>query len=254
MSRRRIDPIGNARVAKRLAAFATHTTLHLSRVPEDVDQHTMNQMANVWAGVLIESMGMSLNVEGLPDEGGALLVANHRSYTDIIALLASTPCCFLAKDDVAKWPILGRAAVRAGTVFVNRSTVESRKAARDIMKGLLEDGHKVVVFPEGTTYPGPGCQAFRVGSFETALDAGVPVIPIAIEYPNPRDAWGDESFVTHFSQSFRQDRLRVHLHYGPGLIHDDPNQLMSSAHDWIGSTLHKLWVELQDPVKAVQGR
>ncbi len=240
------DPQGNIRVARRLAAFAAQTRTHLRRVPEDVDQRTMNAMANVWAKDLVSGMGMRLNVEGQTHDGPALLVANHRSYTDIIALLAATPCCFLAKGDVANWPILGRAAVRAGTVFVDRHARDSRKAARDTMKRILGEGHQLVVFPEGTTFQGPGCQTFRPGAFETAIEAGVPVVPIAIEYPLPEDAWGDEGFVTHFTSRFRQHELNVHLHFGPALRGGEAGELMTESHEWIGTTLDVLWKRFRE--------
>ncbi len=241
-----IDPVGTARVVKRLAAFAGLTTLHLRRVPHDVQQAAMNQLAYEWAQVLLSGMGMALHVDGEPvRDSGALLVSNHRSYVDIIALLASTPCCFLAKGDVADWPVLGKAAVRAGTVFVDRKAKDSRKAARDMMRGLLEDGHTVVVFPEGTTYPGPGCSDFRQGAFETAMEAGVPVLPVAIEYPHPEDAWGDEGFVEHFSDRFRQPKLNIHLHFGPALTGEDPEILVKESRDWISGRLHRLWDEFE---------
>ncbi|MEZ4462626.1 MAG: lysophospholipid acyltransferase family protein [bacterium] len=240
------DPVGTARVVKRLAAFAGLTTIHLRRVPHDVQQAAMNQLAYEWAQVLLTGMGINLHLDGEPvRDSGALLVANHRSYVDIIALLASTPCCFLAKGDVADWPVLGKAAVRAGTVFVDRSAKDSRKAARDTMRGLLEDGHTVVVFPEGTTYPGPGCADFKPGAFETALEAGVPVLPVAIEYPHPEDAWGDEGFAVHFNDRFRQPKLNIHLHFGPALTGESAEQVVHESREWISERLHHLWREFE---------
>ncbi len=240
-----VDPVGTARVAKRLASFVGLTTVHLRKVPEDVSQEHMNVLANIWANELVKGMGLRLDIGGSrPDDTGYLLISNHRSYVDIIALLASTPCCFLAKGDVADWPVLGRAAVRAGTVFVERNANDSRKAARDAMAGLLEAGHTVVVFPEGTTFPGPGCNDFRRGSFEVAAEVGAPVLPVAIEYGHPDDAWGDESFVEHFNERFRQPKLGINLHFGPAVDSTDPDTLMTDTRDWIDARLHKLWNEL----------
>lgn len=232
-------------MAKRLAAFVGLTSVHLRRVPQDVEQVHMNILANEWAQVLLDGMGLALHREGeATGNPGALLVSNHRSYIDIIALLAATPCCFLAKGDVAEWPVLGRAAVRAGTVFVDRHAKDSRKEARRMMRELLEAGHTVVVFPEGTTFRGPGCEEFRVGSFEVAHEAGVPILPVALEYTDPNDAWGDETFLEHFTERFRQPAVNVHIHFGPAIHGLEPEASMHATRDWISSRLNRLWRDL----------
>jgi len=239
------DPVGSARMAKRLAAFVGLTTTHLRRVPDEVEQVHMNILANEWARVLLDGMGLALHKEGeAAGNPGALLISNHRSYIDIIALLAATPCCFLAKGDVADWPVLGRAAVRAGTIFVDRKAKNSREEARRIMRELLEAGHTVVVFPEGTTYRGPGCEEFRIGSFEVACEAGVPILPVALEYADPDDAWGDESFLEHFTERFRQPAVNVHVHFGPAIHGLEPLDAMHATHDWISTRLNHLWREI----------
>lgn len=233
-------------MAARLSRFVSLTKSHLQRVPHDVEQVHMNALANAWARVLLEAMGLSLQIQGEPaGNPGALLVSNHRSYVDIIALLASTPCCFLAKDDVADWPVLGTAAVRAGTIFVDRKVKDSRKEARRVMAEVLGAGHSVVVFPEGTTYPGPGAEAFRVGAFEAAHEAGVPIVPIAIEYGKHEDAWGDESFLEHFVDRFRQPSLDIHLHFGPTLHGFEPEVAMVATRTWITDRLNVVWNDLR---------
>lgn len=239
------DPVGTARVARRLANFVRLTSKHLRQIPDDAPQAELNQRANAWAQLLLPAMGVDLEVVGRENvetiDGGALLVSNHRSYVDVIALLGATPCCFLAKGDVADWPVLGKAAVRVGTVFVERDAQDSRTAARHAMRELLEAGYKVVVFPEGTTYRGPGCADFRLGAFATAQEAGVPVVPIAIEYAHPEDAWQDEGFVAHFNRKFRRPTIKASLHIGPPLENDDAMELMNTTRDWIDTRLRDLW-------------
>lgn len=241
-----LDPIGSARVAKRLAGFVGLTSRHLRLIPDEAPQHELNMRANAWANQLLPAMGVDLEVEGDRErhENGALIVANHRSYIDILALLAATPCCFLAKDDVADWPVLGKAAVRVGTVFVKRDEKDSRTAAREALAELLEAGHTVAVFPEGTTFRGPGCADFRLGAFITAHEVGVPVIPVAIEYARPSDAWQDEGLVTHFNRKFRRPTIDAQVHLGPPMSEETPMELMDETRDWIDGRLREIWTEL----------
>ena len=245
-----LDPLGTARMGLRLANFVTMTSAHLKAIPDGESQAALNQRANEWASELLPAMGVDLRLDGVEhaeeaqQNNGVLLVSNHRSYVDILALLAATPCCFLAKDDVAEWPVLGKAAVRVGTVFVERDERDSRQAARRAMAGLLEAGHVVAVFPEGTTFRGPGCQEFRPGAFATAARLGRPVLPVAIEYPTPGDAWQDEGIVTHFNGTFRQRRMDAHVHIGPLISSDDAIDLRDSAQGWIDQRLHKIWNDM----------
>ncbi len=245
-----VDPVGTARVAKRLAEFVRLTSAHLEAIPDTAEQTELNERANDWAGKLMPAMGIDLHVHGREyareahERAGALLASNHRSYVDILALLAGTPCCFLAKDDVADWPVLGKAAVRVGTVFVERDQKDSRLAAREAIARLMDEGHTVAVFPEGTTYRGPGCGEFRPGAFRTAAELGVPVLPVAIEYPRIADAWQDEGLVPHFNGTFRQPKLEAHLTFGPLLEGDDGFELVERTQDWVDSTLRDVWSKI----------
>lgn len=237
------DPVGNVRAVKRMLAMGSITKDHLQRIPPDDSQSQLNQRANIWAKTLLQAMGVDLTVTGRPTPG-ALLVSNHRSYVDILLLLAGTPCCFLAKGDVADWPVIGVAASRVGTVYVDRHAKDSRKASREAIARLLDAGHTVVVFPEGTTYPGPGCQDFRLGAFEVAHEVGAPVLPVALEYGRASDAWRDEHVLVHFSRCFRQPKIKATLSFGPPLYADEPLDLMHDAHQWMNTTLHTLWQDV----------
>jgi len=154
-------------------------------------------------------------VHGSPPEGPHLLLSNHRSYVDIVAILSQVPCAFLAKAEIAGWPLFGFAARLTHTVFVTRDDLESRKRAREGALALLQRGVSFAAFPEGTTSRGPGVLPFYPGLFRLAEQYDFPVVPIAIEYEDPADAWvGDDPFVGHFLTAFRKRRMRVRLVFG----------------------------------------
>ena len=237
-----LDPAGNVRLLQRAIGLARTTAAHLERLPADADRALLNQRAQLWSRALLEVMGvdMALHEHGQgPTDDPVLFVSNHRSYVDILLMLAARPCCFLAKEDVAHWPIIGPAARRVGTVFVQRQSASSRQASRRAIGAMLEAGHNVVIFPEGTTHPSPGCRTFRKGAFEVAHALGVGVLPAAIEYARHMDAWEDESAGAHFFQCFRQRAVRARVDIGPILRDSSPQVLCDRAHAWIDGMLRE---------------
>ncbi len=199
------------------------------------------QHARRWARRLTREMGLSITSSGPRPTRGALVVANHRSYVDIVALLAQVPAVFVAKAEIQSWPLLGRAAQVAHTLFIQRDSATSREATRAAMKELLRHGVSVVVFPEGTTSAGPGTLGFRPGPFRIAAELGIPVAPAAISYPDATDAWvGDDTFLRHFLQCFGKPRVDVTTAFGPELFDADAEALCARAERWVRAALARL--------------
>lgn len=139
-------------------------------------------------------------------EGGALahalIVANHISWLDIFVINAVHPCRFVAKAEIRAWPVLGWLVAQAGTVFIARG---NRRDLRHIFKGLVDalgQRRRVAFFPEGTTASQGALLPFHANLFEAAIDAAVPVQPVALAYLDGGGAWhpsvdytGDTTFV-----------------------------------------------------------
>lgn len=139
----------------------------------------------LWSRRVLASCGMRLAVYGGMPEGGGLLVCNHISWLDIMAVNAAFPGRFVAKDDVAKWPVVGYLATQAQTVYVSRNRGSKGNAAKiAAVAEALRGGDAVTVFPEGTSTEGDGILPFKPSFFQTAFDAGVPVVPVLCRYPN----------------------------------------------------------------------
>src|SRR5688572_24707330 len=73
-----------------------------------------------WSRVLSRLIGLELHHRGAPPNSG-MIVSNHLSYLDILAYSSLVPCVFVAKREVASWPVLGLFARMAGTIFVDRA-------------------------------------------------------------------------------------------------------------------------------------
>lgn len=186
--------------------------------------------ARQWAGLLVKGVDIEIEQTGDIPEHGGLVVSNHRSYLDIVVILSFLDAAFLAKKELQSWPIFGIAAKRGNTVFVDRSSAQSRATARQALAERLAQGISVVVFPEGTTSAGPGILPFKNGVFHLAAAKDIPVVPVAVSYDNPNAAWiGDDFFLPHFLKTFKTSPLKAHLSFGPVLNIDDGNALKAAA-------------------------
>ncbi len=127
--------------------------------------------------------------------GASLVVANHVSWLDVLALAAAGPMVPLAKTEIARWPVIGRAASNAGTLFVCRESWRELPGTVDQMTAALRRGHRIQVFPESTTRCGRSIAPFHRAAFQAAVDAGVVVSPAALNY---RTTDGDRSMEAAF--------------------------------------------------------
>ena len=147
------------------------------------------RLVRAWSARLLGICGVRL----LPPVGGlpahALVVANHVSWLDIFVINALAPCRFVAKAEIRAWPVVGWLVAMAGTVFIARG---NRRDLRHIFKGLVDAlaaRQRVAFFPEGTTASQGTLLPFHANLFEAALDAHVPVQPLALAYLRPGAGW-----------------------------------------------------------------
>ena len=110
-----------------------------------------------------------------------MVVANHESFVDIL-LVAHLPfeMKWLAKSDFFGFPLVGQMMRMAGDIRLVRSARNSRGEALGAMRGRLADRVSVMVFPEGTRSASGELGDFRDGAFTVAVEAGVPILPLAL--------------------------------------------------------------------------
>ena len=135
-----------------------------------------------WALRMIRALGVRLRVEGSAPVHGAILVANHVSWLDVLAIASSAPVVFVAKSEVSGWPAIGWLAARAGTLFLKRSSGRSLLRVKNRIGALLLAGRGVALFAEGTTSNGSAVLPFRSGLLQAAVDSARPVQAVAIAY------------------------------------------------------------------------
>jgi len=136
------------------------------------------------ARLALRLAGCRLSVDGLERLRGGpwVLVSNHASYADVPSLLALLPLDFVivAKHELLRWPVVGTFVRRAGHPTVDRRDFERGVADAESIVARVRAGESVLFFAEGTFTPASGLRPFRLGAFETAVAAGVPVVPLAL--------------------------------------------------------------------------
>jgi lyso-ornithine lipid O-acyltransferase len=160
-------------------------------------------------------------IGALPAAAPRFVVSNHVSWTDIIALASLYPLTFLAKSEVAGWPVLGFLARLQGTVFVPRGSRKDIPRVNAALRGALRDGRDLVVFPEGTSSDGARVLPFRPAHFDAIenYEGVLAVSPIAIVYRDgarPVDVgwYGDMTFLPHLWSLMRRGGVECQLGFG----------------------------------------
>jgi 1-acyl-sn-glycerol-3-phosphate acyltransferase len=142
-------------------------------------------LARLWARGLLAAAGVRVEVEGaeaVDPKRGYVVMANHQSYFDVLAMLAVLPGTyrFVAKRSLFLVPIFGWALWAGGFIPVDR---RDKSKARDIWKAAgdrLARGASVLFYPEGTRSRDGRVHAFQRGAFLVALQTGAPILPVGI--------------------------------------------------------------------------
>jgi 1-acyl-sn-glycerol-3-phosphate acyltransferase len=189
------------------------------------------QFAQIYWAVFARLMGIKVRVIGTRADSASgrpiLYVSNHSSWVDIPVIGGVLDGCFVAKGDVARWPVIGTIARLGRTVFVSRNRASTARE-RDAMRTTLTSGDRLILFPEGTSSDGSRVLPFRTSFFAVAEArpgedlSQVPIIqPVSVVYDRlgglpagrasrPVFAWyGDMDIASHFWRLTQHIGLRA---------------------------------------------
>ena len=170
-----------------------------------------------WCAGVCRILNVEVETIGQPSLDTRLWIANHISWLDIIALGARHPLLFVAKAEVAAWPVMGYLAQRLGTLFVRRGDAEQTTTIAEQMAWQLRQGRQIMLFPEGTTTNGERVLRFHAKLLHPAQLANVQVQAIGLEYQGEAKQFapfiGDDDFLPHLLQIFNLDRIPLRVHY-----------------------------------------
>ncbi len=164
-----------------------------------------------------------------------LFISNHASYIDIVVLASVIPGSFIAKAEVASWPLFGTLARLQRTVFVERRG-RAAHAQRETIRSRLEQRGNLVLFAEGTTSDGLRVKPFKSALFAAARtggdDVAVTIQPVSVAYTGldgmplgrnlkPFVAWyGDMSMAAHAFALLGLGRITVDVLFHPVVSHE----------------------------------
>jgi len=187
--------------------------------------------------------GIRVKIIGTPiHDCGGLMVSNHSSYLDILALGGVARVSFVAKSEVASWPLFGTFARLQRSVFVERERRSKTAESRDLMRDRLLEGDVLVLFPEGTSDDGHRVLPFKsalmgAADSEIGKDANgrpiyVPVQPVSITYVavhgipmgrenRPLFSWyGDMELVDHLWEGLKTGPVDLVIEFHPPMTVD----------------------------------
>ena len=150
---------------------------------EQYDQ-LVHHVPKMWASGILKRTKSHFTLvgeENLPS-GPVLFIANHEGNFDIPSLLAyiPKPFGFISKVEVKKLPIISQWMEEMNCVFLDRSNRKSSYKSIEDTVSILENGHSILIFPEGTRSKGEEIGDFKSGFVRIAKMANVPIVPIAI--------------------------------------------------------------------------
>jgi 1-acyl-sn-glycerol-3-phosphate acyltransferase len=190
-----------------------------------LNQHQRHLIIKRWSEKLLNILNVKLTVEGSPPNqklNNAMFVGNHISWLDIYALNSVHPVRFIAKSEVARWPILGWLAKQTHTMFIERAQKKDAKRVAIEATESLSKGDCLCYFPEGTTSDGTELLPFKSSLMQASINSNAEVWPLAIHYPNKdgsantRMAFvGETTFIDSIWQIISLHQSEVKLHFLP---------------------------------------
>ena len=172
---------------------------------------------------LLRTLGVGMRVSGSPVPGGVLMVSNHISWLDILAMHAVCPQArFVSKADVKRWPLISQLAGAAGTLYLERDRKRDALRVVHVIAQSLQSGQMVAVFPEGTTSDGRAVLPFHANLLQAAIATESSVQPVALRFSDSTDAVsravefiGDTTLLQSLWRVVCGDGVTVRLHLLP---------------------------------------
>jgi 1-acyl-sn-glycerol-3-phosphate acyltransferase len=203
----------------------------------------------VWSLQFLALWGIHVKVLGQPVVAGpALIVSNHISWLDISVIHAARHCRFVSKSDIRDWPLVGKLATGAGTLYIERS---SRKDALRMVKDMadaMKEGDVVAVFPEGTTSDGRDLLPFHANLIQSAIQADAPVQPMSLKFVDARTGEtsfapcyiGDDTLIGSMWRTLTAQPILAVVHFG------EPQQALGRDRRQWASDLREDILRLRD--------
>lgn len=181
------------------------------------------RLARLWSRGILACCGVRRSALGPLPPRGAFVACTHHGYLDILLLTSYYPTNFVAKREIAGWPVLGPLSRIGGTLFVDRERRADTLRMRGLLEPLLQRGLTITMFPEGGAGSGECVRPFKPALFEAAAALDIPCVPAALSYrtpgvrePGPRRTvcwWDDQALPGHLWRFLRLPRVEAEVRF-----------------------------------------
>jgi 1-acyl-sn-glycerol-3-phosphate acyltransferase len=194
----------------------------------------------IWSRRICRAAGAQVVTHGLErisDASPRILVSNHVSWFDVWALCGVLPrYAFVAKAELGRIPLFGRAAKVVGQVFIERANRKAAFAEYEKAAARIREGTTVVIFPEGTRGTDYALRPFKKGPFVLAIASAAPIVPLLIH----------GSMEVHKKDTFRVHKHDIHIHVldpipTAGLTYDDRDALAGRVYEAMSRAQKELY-------------
>ncbi|WP_198266699.1 lysophospholipid acyltransferase family protein [sulfur-oxidizing endosymbiont of Gigantopelta aegis] len=179
-----------------------------------------------WFKRFVRLLSIEIKIHGEVEENSPLMVSNHISWKDIILLGSVYPTRFVAKSEIAQWPVVGWMSAKVGTIFVKRGSIADIRQLNTQIADLICAGERVTIFPEGGTSDGrqlahffPGLLQSVVGLHGENIRPGVQPIVISYKVADQLSEQipfiGDANMLQHLWALLGLDKITADLHFTP---------------------------------------
>jgi 1-acyl-sn-glycerol-3-phosphate acyltransferase len=195
------------------------------------------QLARWWSKGITRLSGVRITVVSqaeLARDQPYVFMSNHLSTLDIWAAYVAIPLPvrMIAKKQLGRIPLFGWAMAAGRFIFIDRQNAVAARRSIERAKERIHDGTSVLIFPEGTRSRDGKLGPFKKGGFHLAMDAGVPIVPVAMQ--------GTRELMPRGSLLLRPGRMRVTVGAPiptAGLSIEDRNALVERVHATIAAML-----------------
>lgn len=204
--------VGASAATSAILAAGLSLETRLRGMPEE----RRESYVRAWARILVRALGVDIVRSGDAPrvDKPNLVVSNHRSTIDIFLMLSLFGGHLLARGDMEGWPVVGKMAQMAGTLFVDRADAASGAASIRRVTDRLQKGRTIGVFAEGTTFDDDVVRPFHAGAFMAIARVRGVVTPVGLAYEDPAAYYKDEPVGDHFKRVLAMDRVRVGVAIG----------------------------------------
>ena len=192
--------------------------------------------------VLLWIVGVKVSSPRFDSIGPGILMANHRSYLDVLFVPTSALFTIVGKAEVRSWPIIGLAARALGVLWVKRENKKSRVKTREGIIEAIKGGQTVVLFPEGTSWEGPQMLPLKPAMFYESAKHGFNIYQWSLHFDSAKTGFPAKiKFLSHLWAVCCEPKINAYVDIrAVPITHTDGDALIADAQEWWKNSLSAL--------------